>query len=147
MAASAVWIAAWFFTKYNIRRLDCLKTLVSSEMLLGCFGNWWKATLTQQCWPLTGGSLWDTEHSTGFYAPSWSLVMGQRNTRKFLHLAGFLHQSGATHQGALRADVTWLISTLYVLWSQGCRHLGGDCYHVALESNPKLVYNTRHRKD
>lgn len=39
MDASAIWIAACFLTEYNIRRLDYLETLDSSEMLLGCFGN------------------------------------------------------------------------------------------------------------
>lgn len=46
-----------------------------------------------------------------------------------------------------RADETQLTFSLDVLWSQGCAHLGGaDCYHMALESDPKLVYNTWHRK-
>lgn len=48
----------------------------------------------------------------------------------------------------MRADAPQLISSLCVLWSQGCAQLGGgDCYHMALESDPKLVYNTWHRKD
>lgn len=67
--------------------------------------------------------------------------MEQKNIDKFLHLAGFLHKSGVTHHHteakALRADATQLMCALCPIQSQGCSHLGGDCYHMALESNPK----------